>query len=280
MKIFIHEDFTLAKLPSFVGYHLQIFTSGRVKISLQHTGTRKTDYFASAPKRDREGYLRQKARSQDLAQRHFEIVDNLLASFPDARVFRVHGKGDANDTADNAHVVASIREESVWVVMSTVVHKWRVPKDHICELLQGTGPRSGHPSVFNQYMSCIEHDWDDAEFDQSDYRTRPRSYYPTERQTSHRNRPTSVASPRAFRAPSLGLSIAEDDCVIDDLDEDPLMFTDPPASERFGKQDLGFPRDGDQLPVSVSDEVPSSQPTVSMGKSSLYGKEGLWAQLQ
>ena len=35
MTVFIRPEFTPGTLPTFNGYHLQIFASGRAKISLQ-----------------------------------------------------------------------------------------------------------------------------------------------------------------------------------------------------------------------------------------------------
>lgn len=104
MTVFIRPEFTPGTLPTFNGYHLQIFASGRAKISLQTlTLKKKQEFYTVLPKRDREGLRRQKKRSLKDLPAHFAAVDQVLSDHPDAKVFRVHEKGNNNWTADNAH---------------------------------------------------------------------------------------------------------------------------------------------------------------------------------
>jgi hypothetical protein len=104
----IRPEFTPDILPTFNGYHLQIFAAGRAKISLQTvTMKKKHEFFASRPKKDRAAFKRQKARSMVALPEHFAAVDQILSDHPDAKVFRLHEKGNNNATADNAHLLAS-----------------------------------------------------------------------------------------------------------------------------------------------------------------------------
>ena len=115
----IRPEFTPGTLPTFNGYHLQIFAAGRAKISLRTvTLKKKHEFYTALPKRDRDGLRRQKARSLKDLPEHYAAVDQLLSDHPDAKVFRIHAKGDNNATADNAHVLASLEQESLWLVMS------------------------------------------------------------------------------------------------------------------------------------------------------------------
>jgi hypothetical protein len=120
----IRPEFTPGTLPTFNGYHLQIFAAGRAKISLQTVTMKKNEFFASRPKKDRAAFKRQKARSMVALPDHFAAVDQILSDHPDAKVFRLHEKGNNNATADNAHLLASLEQASLWLVMSGVVHKW------------------------------------------------------------------------------------------------------------------------------------------------------------
>ena len=124
MTAFIRPEFTPGILPDFVGYHLQIFAAGRAKISLQAETKMKKEFYTALPKKDRAGFTRQKARSLAALPKHFARVEQLLSKHPDARVFRVHEKGNNNGTADNAHLLASLEEDALWLVMSGVVHRW------------------------------------------------------------------------------------------------------------------------------------------------------------
>jgi integrase len=152
----IRPEFTPDILPTFNGYHLQIFAAGRAKISLQ-TGTmkKKHEFFASRPKKDRAAFKRQKVRSLAVLPDHFAAVDQILSDHPDAKVFRLHEKGNNNATADNAHLLASLEEASLWLVMSGVVHKWVLSTLLVHVLLEGKGKRVGEASIFNEYVARL-----------------------------------------------------------------------------------------------------------------------------
>ena len=65
MTVFIRPEFTPGTLPTFNGYHLQIFAAGRAKISLRTlVNNKKHEFFAARPKKDRDRLRRQKKRSQ------------------------------------------------------------------------------------------------------------------------------------------------------------------------------------------------------------------------
>ena len=159
MTDYLRPEFTPGILPTYVGYHLQIFGAGRAKISLQTvTNNKKHEFFAARPNRDRTAYQRQKARSEKTLSDHFAVVDRLLADVPDAKVFRVHEKGNNNATADNAHVLASLEQQALWLVMSGVIHRWELITMLVDILLRGKGKRTGEASIFNEYMPTYEHD--------------------------------------------------------------------------------------------------------------------------
>ena len=170
MTDYIHPQFTPEGVPTFVGYHLQIFTAGRAKISLQYEGAKKLNYFASCPKKDRQALARQKGRTGRLIPDHYRLIDKLLEDLPDGRVLRVYLSGNTNKTADNAHVVVSIKQSCLWLVLSEMVHQWHLPTPLAHIVLAGRGPKKGVPSVFNEYMSSLEHDWEDAMFEVDHYR--------------------------------------------------------------------------------------------------------------
>jgi hypothetical protein len=146
----IRPEFTPDILPTFNGYHLQIFGAGRAKISLQTVTMKKNEFFAARPKKDRAAFKRQKARSLAALPDHYKRVDQILSDHPDAKVFRLHEKGNNNATADNAHVLASLEEASLWLVMSGVVHKWVLSALLVHVLLEGKGKRVGEASIFNE----------------------------------------------------------------------------------------------------------------------------------
>ena len=170
MTDYIHPQFTPEGLPTFVGYHLQIFTAGRAKISLQYEGSKKLNYFASCPKKDRQALARQKGRTGRLILGHYRLIDMLLGDVPDGRVLRVYLSGNTNKTADNAHVVVSIEQSCLWLILSEMVHQWCLPTPLAHIVLAGRGPKQGISSVFNEYMSSLEHDWQNATFEIGDYK--------------------------------------------------------------------------------------------------------------
>lgn len=166
----IHFSFIPAGLLEFQGYHLQVFTSGRAKLSFQSEGRTQLHYYGERPKRDREAYRRQKKRSGSLLADHFTQVDALLADLERAYVYRLHLQGNNNATADNAHLVASQYTTSVWLIMGAVVHEWDLPGPAAACLISGSGPRVGSASLFNEFVPAYEHDWEDAVFSDEHYR--------------------------------------------------------------------------------------------------------------
>ena len=169
MTQYIHPQFTPEILTTYQGYHLQIFSSGRAKVTLQGEGRSQVHYYAEAPKRDREALVRQKARTGQVLRDHYRIVEGLLETLPDGKVLRLYEQSNRNNTADNAHMVVSIEKDCLWLVMAEVVHTWHLPSLLAQLLLMGQGPKKGVPSVFNEYMSSLEHDWEDAIFEVDHY---------------------------------------------------------------------------------------------------------------
>ncbi|APO88107.1 hypothetical protein [Marivivens sp. JLT3646] len=169
MTQYIHPQFTPEILTTYQGYHLQIFSSGRAKVTLQGEGRSQVHYYAEAPKRDKEAYQRQKVRTGQVLRDHYRIVEQLLETLPDGRVLRFYEQSNRNNTADNAHMVVSIEKDCLWLVMAEVVHTWHLPSLLAQLLLMGQGPKKGVASVFNEYMASLEHDWEDAMFEVDHY---------------------------------------------------------------------------------------------------------------
>lgn len=275
MTVFIRSEFTPGTLPTFNGYHLQIFASGRAKISLQMlTNNKKKEFYTALPKRDRDGLRRQKARSLTALPAHYAAVDQLLSDNPDAKVFRLHAKGDNNATADNAHVIASLAQEALWLVMSGVVHQWELTTMLVHVLLQGKGKRTGEASIFNEYAPTQDHDWQDATFEMVDYAKGLREgSASTALATAPKALPSKAAPPPSLTItrpipkaePRVQPTPVETDYVSDDPCDDPILFADllhDPEEDAFLEQ---------------QDNQPWK--TTSRGRSTLYGTDGLRAQL-
>jgi len=161
MTEFIRPEFTLGTLLTFTGYHFQIFAAGRAKISLQlgtNNKKKKKEFYTARPKKDRAAYQRQRARSLAALPDHYGTVNQLLSDYPNAKVFRIYEKGKNNATGDNAHLLASMEQETLWLVMFGVVHRWQVNTKLVHVLLEGKGNRTGEASIFNEYMPTYEHD--------------------------------------------------------------------------------------------------------------------------
>jgi len=284
----IRPEFTPDILPTFNGYHLQIFAAGRAKISLQTVAMKKHEFFASRPKKDRAAFKRQKTRSLAALTDHYAAVDQILSDHPDAKVFRLHEKGNNNATADNAHLLASLEEASLWLVMSGVVHKWVLTTLLVHVLLEGKHKRVGEPSIFNEYVPTQEHDWQDATFEMVDYAkgfregpasttiptalTAPRpssKVAPAKAPISTPPLPKTAASKRPVHRQEASSQpvITPDDCVLDDPDEDMCLFTDP-----FCENDEDVPS------ASPLPKVPPK--VMKSGSSTAYDKAGLWEALQ
>src|SRR6056300_1078885 len=79
---------------SYQGYSLQVFTSGRIKLSLHISHTHRVEYYGECPKRFREAYARQSQRSLEVMPDHFTCVDAILEGSPASLIHRVHLKAD------------------------------------------------------------------------------------------------------------------------------------------------------------------------------------------
>jgi hypothetical protein len=294
----IRPEFTPGTLPTFNGYHLQIFAAGRAKISLQTMAMKKKhEFFASRPKKDRAAFKRQKARSLAALPDHYKRVDQILSDHPDAKVFRLHEKGNNNATADNAHLLASLEEASLWLVMSGVVHKWVLSTLLVHVLLEGKGKRVGEASIFNEYVPTQEHDWQDATFEKADYAkgfreglastaipTAPRpasKVAPAKAPITTLLLPKTAAPKRPAHRQEASSQpvITPDDCVFDDPDEDMSLFTDP-----FCEDDEDDPSSDPIFFADLPDNPPEetdTQPwtTTSKDQSMMYGRDYLRAQL-
>ena len=170
MTKYLDTFFEQKHLTELQGYRLQVFASGRVKLSFLDVGNRSVEYYAEWPKRDTEAYRRQYKRSVEHIPHHFELVDTLRTESDARAILRVHAKGDNNKTADNAHILLSYSTSECAVVMNALVHTWELPSEVLQKFYERNGPRKGVSSVFNEYMPSYEHDWEDATFDMSDYR--------------------------------------------------------------------------------------------------------------
>ena len=274
----IDPNFTPSGLSRFQGYHLQVFGSGRAKLTLQGLGKSKVDYYAERIKRDREAYLRQRHRAAKAVPDHFARVDGLLEELEAAKVFRVHLQGDNNKTADNAHILASRSVSSIWVVFEGVVHEWQVPSAILRALLAGTGPRVGQASLFNEYLPSYEHDWQEAVFGAEHYRCGLR-WVDGEEELSLHSMPTALReplSPTRIPVPSRGDEDTPDGCLLDDLDgeeSDPEDWALAEAEEPFER--ISVEEDEDEAPIGFS-----VTPRGARSVTQTFSKASLWDALQ
>jgi hypothetical protein len=231
---YIRTEFLPDTLPQYVGYHVQIFQAGRAKISMQGEGITKTEFYASLPTHDKKAYQRQKKRSLTATPKHFQVTDAILAEVEGARIFRLHEKGNNNKTADNAHLIASHESAAMWIVMSGMVHKWELTYLLAGTLILGGGKRVGVASIFNEYMPTFDHDWEDTEFEMSDYQHGCRLDKMCQRDEP---KPNTERSHSPFPAPRKKI----ENYGTEDPSADPILFTnydepDPyviPEDERF-----------------------------------------------
>lgn len=170
MNKYCDAFFEQQHLAELQGYRLQVFASGRVKLSFLDVGNRSVEYYAEWPKRDTEAYRRQHKRSAEHMPHHFDVVDTLRTQSDARAILRVHAKGDNNKTADNAHVLLSYSENECILVMNTLAHIWELPTEATQTFYERNGARTGVPSVFNEYMPSYEHDWETATFHKADYK--------------------------------------------------------------------------------------------------------------
>ena len=156
-------------LETYQGYSLQVFTSGRIKLSFHVTHRHRNEYYAVRPNRFREAYAKQHQRSQLAYPEHFGLVSDILATCPNTLIHRVHLKGDNNATVDHAHALTHISGKTCHVVLNTLHHAWELPTEAVQASHLRGGPKVGAASIFNQYMPSYEHDWMDAVFGDADY---------------------------------------------------------------------------------------------------------------
>ena len=164
-------------LETYQGYSLQVFTSGRIKLSFHITHRHRNEYYAVRPNRFREAYAKQRQRSHLAYPEHFAMINVILERCSNTLIHRVHLKGDNNATVDHAHALTDISEKTCHVVLNTLHHAWELPKETVQALHFRGGPKVGAASIFNQYMRSFEHDWMDAVFGAADYSDRSSELY-------------------------------------------------------------------------------------------------------
>ena len=170
MTKYIDLKLSQETLETYQGYSLQVFTSGRIKLSFHKSHKDRVEYYAVKPKRSREAYKRQYDRSALTKPEHYQLIEELLAEHPNSLIYRVHLKGDINATADNAHVLVPTDKGLLHLVLGSLTHQWHLPTQVINALLTATGPKKGRSAIFNEYMASYQHDWEDVTFTEQDYR--------------------------------------------------------------------------------------------------------------
>ena len=169
MNKYYDPKLSLETLQTYQGYSLQVFTSGRIKLSFHISNTQRVEYYAERPKRFRDAYAKQHQRSHLAYPEHFAIVDQLLNVSPNTLIHRVHLKGDNNATADHVHVLTDISKNTCHIIFDELHHRWELPQDVTRALHLRGGPKTGTASIFNEYMPSYDHDWGDATFALEDY---------------------------------------------------------------------------------------------------------------
>ena len=169
MTKYFDPDLSEEILETYQGYSLQVFASGRIKLSFHRSHKDRAEYYAVKPKRFREAYRRQYDRSASAMPEHYRLIEQLMAEHPESLVYRVHRKGDGNASADNAHVIVLIEKRLLHVLLGTLHHRWELPVQVLKALLSARGPRRGSPAIFNEYMASYQHDWEDVSFREQDY---------------------------------------------------------------------------------------------------------------
>lgn len=169
MTKYFDPDLSQETLETYQGYSLQVFASGRIKLSFHRSHKDRAEYYAVKPKRFREAYRRQYDRSASAMPEHYRLIEQLLAEHPESLVYRIHRKGDSNATADNAHVIVLKEKRRLHVLLGTLHHRWELPGPVLDALLSARGPRRGSPAIFNEYMASYQHDWEDVSFREQDY---------------------------------------------------------------------------------------------------------------
>ena len=170
MTKYIDPKLSQDALETYQGYSIQVFTSGRIKLSFHKSHKDRVEYYAVKPKRSREAYKRQYDRSALTKPEHYLLIEELLAEYPNSLIYRLHLKGDINATADNAHVLVPIDKGLLHLVLGKLTHQWHLPTQVINALLTASGPKKGRSAIFNEYMASYQHDWEDMTFTEQDYR--------------------------------------------------------------------------------------------------------------
>ena len=170
MTKYIDPKLSQEILETYQGYSLQVFTSGRIKLSFHKSHKDRVEYYAVKPKRSREAYRRQCDRSATAKPEHYQLVEELLAEHPNSLIYRMHLKGDINATADNAQVLVPTDKGLLHLVLGSLTHQWHLPTQVINALLIASGPKKGRSAIFNEYMASYQHDWEDMTFTEQDYR--------------------------------------------------------------------------------------------------------------
>ena len=93
MTKYIDPKLSQEALETYQGYSLQVFTSGRIKLSFHKSHKDRVEYYAVKPKRSREAYKRQYNRSALTKPEHYQLIEELLAEYPTSLIYRVHLKG-------------------------------------------------------------------------------------------------------------------------------------------------------------------------------------------
>ena len=96
MNKYYDPNLSQKTLETYQGYSLQVFTSGRIKLSFHITHRHRNEYYAVRPTRFREAYAKQHQRSHLEYPEHFALVSDMLACCPNTLIHRVHLKGDNN----------------------------------------------------------------------------------------------------------------------------------------------------------------------------------------
>jgi len=180
MTDYTDPTFNRDTLKTFQGYSLQVFSSGRIKLSFHRTHTDRVEYYAEWPKRDAEAFDRQQRRSLETNPNHFALVDLLRSQCSTLAILRIHLKGNNNATADNAHVLLLPSTNTCHVILGTLHHRWEFPSEVMQAFYSRRGSRKGSASIFNEYMRSYDHDWDDASFTADDYSIGVRSAKPVQ----------------------------------------------------------------------------------------------------
>ncbi|MDB4051575.1 hypothetical protein N9463_02485 [Planktomarina sp.] len=177
MKYF-DQNLTQETLETYQGYSLQVFTSGRIKLSFHRSHKDRVEYYGECPKRFKEAYAKQSNRSRAYLPDHFNLVETVLVGCPHSLIHRLHMKADNNATADNAHIITDIEADTCHILLGTLHHRWELLPLVVQHLMSASGPRRGAAACFNEYMPSYEHDWMEAQFESQDYQKGYRSNCP------------------------------------------------------------------------------------------------------